>query len=593
MLHLVTYLYPESPTEGNKQQVIALFRTLSTNLPYKCKRCIAHYLDFLKERPIEENCDSRRTLSEWLIDLHNGINLTKRKGVLTYDEVNKKYRHPLMLNRSLIERYGIDVKRHLNGGQLSDLVELGHRLIIAKMIARNEGGGQKETAGQKTAPTEQKPTAIEHEPQERKADPRAKRQDPQDGRSEPQTRRSGPQERKPDTRAKRPDSPDKQSEHEFKGKPRESQVKLRESPDRPTARHGKTHPRVVPRNDDGRPGVRSRNAEPEIREIPEGPGWGNRSDEDANRSDHVSDIEVAPGIVSTPINVDATNDKKDVHGRVASTPVATTNQPSNGMRAQSRLNEVGATQAILQPSVVMKATKTDDVPDPAFQIAQTESHRGEKGKGKINPGIKAVKHLPVFQSVFVIYAEERPDRYDHIRRELRKVGLNNCTFFSTVTPTSRNVQEWNKSYCQHAKRRSGKNFPAYQLSALATLFSHLSIIRESLNRGYQRVMVVEDDVFFVHSPEVLKRHIGEVGNSFDMIYLTVDNQKPPKKISNHFYRIVSGQVASAYIISRPVMEFVNQNITGYDKEIDTFYSERVQPKFNCLYHKPPIVYGSR
>ena len=86
-LHTTTFNYPLQPTQEEKDRYKSFFYELQHILP--CKYCRNNYRRNLKETPIR--LYSRKDMVEWLIDLHNEVNLQNGKRPYTYDEVIKMY----------------------------------------------------------------------------------------------------------------------------------------------------------------------------------------------------------------------------------------------------------------------------------------------------------------------------------------------------------------------------------------------------------------------------------------------------------------------------------------------------------------------
>ena len=68
-LHSVTMAYPEKPTKKDKEDYFIFFNTLTKVLP--CEVCRKHFKQHMAEIPIEPALQSRQTLVEWLIKIHN------------------------------------------------------------------------------------------------------------------------------------------------------------------------------------------------------------------------------------------------------------------------------------------------------------------------------------------------------------------------------------------------------------------------------------------------------------------------------------------------------------------------------------------
>tara|TARA_Y100000389_G_C17431932_1_gene503190 strand:+ start:1394 stop:1822 length:429 start_codon:yes stop_codon:yes gene_type:complete len=86
-LHSITFQYPETPTDIDKQKYYTFFNSLKNVLP--CPVCREHYTNNLEVLQIR--LDTRKDLIEWLIDIHNEINIMNNKKVYTYEEVYEIY----------------------------------------------------------------------------------------------------------------------------------------------------------------------------------------------------------------------------------------------------------------------------------------------------------------------------------------------------------------------------------------------------------------------------------------------------------------------------------------------------------------------
>jgi hypothetical protein len=76
-LHQITFYYPDDPTPKQQTQALNLFTSLRTLLP--CEECRAHYDSDLNLHPPDTS--SKTSLSQWLIDLHNRVNVRLGKPI--------------------------------------------------------------------------------------------------------------------------------------------------------------------------------------------------------------------------------------------------------------------------------------------------------------------------------------------------------------------------------------------------------------------------------------------------------------------------------------------------------------------------------
>ena len=81
--HLVTFGYPENPTETDKENYYAYINSLKNVLP--CDKCKQNQKKHLKKYPVtEEALSSRSALVKWGIDLHNIVNYYTGKPMMSY-----------------------------------------------------------------------------------------------------------------------------------------------------------------------------------------------------------------------------------------------------------------------------------------------------------------------------------------------------------------------------------------------------------------------------------------------------------------------------------------------------------------------------
>jgi len=71
-IHLVALGYPEKPTAVDKLNYKLFFSTLGNVLP--CSKCTKNYSRHFMELPIDKFLESRESLFNWTVKLHNIVN---------------------------------------------------------------------------------------------------------------------------------------------------------------------------------------------------------------------------------------------------------------------------------------------------------------------------------------------------------------------------------------------------------------------------------------------------------------------------------------------------------------------------------------
>ena len=91
-LHAISYAYPDTPTEDQKEEMFAYLHALAAVLP--CAKCGRHFKQKLlllvdtKESPV---LASKKAFARFLVDVHNEVNVTKGTKTWTYAEVDRLY----------------------------------------------------------------------------------------------------------------------------------------------------------------------------------------------------------------------------------------------------------------------------------------------------------------------------------------------------------------------------------------------------------------------------------------------------------------------------------------------------------------------
>lgn len=125
--------------------------------------------------------------------------------------------------------------------------------------------------------------------------------------------------------------------------------------------------------------------------------------------------------------------------------------------------------------------------------------------------------------IFYINLDHRTDRREEIEEELTRIGL-----------------------------------PFERFSAIRTCpgsvgcgYSHLAVLTEARNRGYNNVLIFEDDFEFLIDKDTFHRYICDIMNdvpSYDVIMLGYSLQRYEPSHSSLVNKVLEAQTASAYIV---------------------------------------------
>lgn len=89
MIHLICLQAPET-IDTNVRNA---FYTFFTMMPYvlPCDKCREHWLEHVREQPLEQMLDTREQLFRWSVNMHNLVNKSLGKPEISYDSALKHW----------------------------------------------------------------------------------------------------------------------------------------------------------------------------------------------------------------------------------------------------------------------------------------------------------------------------------------------------------------------------------------------------------------------------------------------------------------------------------------------------------------------
>ena len=207
--------------------------------------------------------------------------------------------------------------------------------------------------------------------------------------------------------------------------------------------------------------------------------------------------------------------------------------------------------------------------------------------------------------IFIINLESRNDRKLETLAQLTRAKITNYEFFKAIEPKSvEEINEWNPNFVTTKPDWLRSDFQKYRLGSFGCLQSHIGVIKMAIERNYENILVLEDDVNIklIPNPEkgesfeetynFIKPQLEELAKreEIDIFYLggTHHNNKLTK-VTNNIWQTRQTGTTSSYIITKSGMKKVLANIDKCDKEIDCFYIEVMQKKHNCFCIGPTMM----
>lgn len=198
-----------------------------------------------------------------------------------------------------------------------------------------------------------------------------------------------------------------------------------------------------------------------------------------------------------------------------------------------------------------------------------------------------------FNKVFVINLAHRKDKWQLVTQQLEKMNIYNYERFDAIKP---DISEVSTEYFEYFKKHNNSDGPdeTYAVGGMGCKLSHLAVINIAKNRGYERTLVLEDDVEFrPDAPKVFSAATEQVQslNQWQMLYFTGNHGKNYTNIAANLIKIGSSHSTVGYAVHKSVYDTIVEYGPKQFKHIDVFYKERIHPFFNCYCIQPHLVWN--
>jgi GR25 family glycosyltransferase involved in LPS biosynthesis len=163
-----------------------------------------------------------------------------------------------------------------------------------------------------------------------------------------------------------------------------------------------------------------------------------------------------------------------------------------------------------------------------------------------------------FDKIFYINLDKDTDRDTKMVEQFKRYDISNFERISgTIIDVVPDISYW-RNFNQD------KINEKYVLGGLGCRNSHWRIMKTALERGYNKILILEDDVVFTKDPhQVLKDNKSEL-DDWDMLYFGGTEE------SNFRGQIVG---AYAYGLNRKLIEEIYYMLPTSGMEVDNFYAK--------------------
>ncbi len=164
-----------------------------------------------------------------------------------------------------------------------------------------------------------------------------------------------------------------------------------------------------------------------------------------------------------------------------------------------------------------------------------------------------------FDKIYCINLDRRPDRWAECQLEFEKINLN-VERVSAIDG------------------RKIKNNTRLKNGALALTLTVYDIITEAIEKKYNKILILEDDIEFTEDIKVFNEEISSLPSNWDLLYFGGNHNihagsSQPVKVNEHFKRLHNTYSTHAIGISLTGLSIIDAKLKTHIKEIDVLYAE--------------------
>ena len=202
-----------------------------------------------------------------------------------------------------------------------------------------------------------------------------------------------------------------------------------------------------------------------------------------------------------------------------------------------------------------------------------------------------------FKHIYCINLDRRKDRWSQVSKEFAEIGiLDTVKKFVAIDGSKVNRNSLNFSLEDHSVKYLSqpllkillakilKNLPKYLFDRMimsngevGCLLSHIEIIKEAEKKGFENVLIFEDDVVFCDDFNAkLAEFMANVPSDWDMIYLGGNHNyhtgNKPEQVNKHVIKCNKTIAIHAIVVKNSIYKHI-LDINSLTKPIDLVYEE--------------------
>jgi len=185
-----------------------------------------------------------------------------------------------------------------------------------------------------------------------------------------------------------------------------------------------------------------------------------------------------------------------------------------------------------------------------------------------------------FNKIYCVNLDRRQERWKEASDEFKKFSLD-VERFSAVDGSKLDLSNIKMQVLK------SDSLPG----AVGCSMSHRNIIIDAKEKGYEKILILEDDVVFTDNLiERFEKEINSLPEDWDLFYLSANNLKPEAltKINENIWRTRFSYTTHCYAVHSRVYDVIIKGLENLDVPVDQFYKNVLQQEYNCYVIRPHL-----
>lgn len=182
-----------------------------------------------------------------------------------------------------------------------------------------------------------------------------------------------------------------------------------------------------------------------------------------------------------------------------------------------------------------------------------------------------------FDKIYVINLDKRKDRLENCTKEFKKIG---ATFerVAAIDGSKLDIE------VDSSKMRWNKG-------AYALTLTTIKILEEAIEKGYNNILIMEDDIEFHPLFDINAKSVLEtVPEKYDLAFLGYTHTRPPVKYNGYWKKMIAAFSCHAYSVNKHMMNFYLSLLKKLDSPIDHHTNVIIGSRLNSYSSYDKLVY---